>query len=184
MTRTRTPSDAKWLANELAMLAGEIASIDEALSRLRQRRKRLKAIHQALSQVATHFSAPELAQAPGPVRAHSEYGGRGKFRALLAELLQAALPGALNTSTLATAVAERLGVTLSSREELDRFRRNKLGRALRHMEQAALVERLHNPKLAPSLVGVWRWTGGAKPTPTVAELKARAGVADTTRDAD
>lgn len=43
-TRTRTPSEIKWLANELAATKGELERIDDELARLRARRKRLKAV--------------------------------------------------------------------------------------------------------------------------------------------
>jgi hypothetical protein len=168
--RTRTPSETKWLTNELAMLAGEIASIDSALARLRLRRRRLQAARRALSQVATQLSAADLGRETAPVRAHSPYGGRGQLRTLLEDLLRSALPDALDTKTLTAVIAGRIGLAQASRTEMETFRRNQIARALRHLQRDGLVERLHDLKLTPTQVGVWRWTGGAVPLPTLAEL--------------
>lgn len=57
-SRTRTSSEVKWLANELAAVKGELERIDEALSRLLARKERLLAVQRAMSNVADQLPSP------------------------------------------------------------------------------------------------------------------------------
>lgn len=80
-SRTRTSSEVKWLANELAAVKGELERIDEALSRLLARKERLLAVQRAMSDVAGQLTIPELPTVVPAVRAHERYGARGnRFR--------------------------------------------------------------------------------------------------------
>lgn len=171
LRRTRQRPEAKWLANEVAALAGELLAIDEQMCRLAKRRVEVEATHRALSQVAELAGASRLVAQTAPVRAQT---GWGQLRAALTELLRAAAPQAMDTVSLTMAVAQRMNMTMASREEAHRFRKNSISRQLRKMEQDGLVERLHDVKATPSLVGVWRWRGEAA-VPTLEDLAAGAG---------
>ena len=173
MTHSRTctlPAD-KWLVNELAATAGEMVSIDEEVARLTARRARLAATHQALFQVVEIVGASALAGWAQPVRAHGRYGGRGRLRGWLKQVLQNAAPGAVTTTALVVLAQESFGLAFSSAEEQDRFRRDSLTRQLRGFLQQGLVERVHDVAGGVGRVGVWRWK---EVVPSLEELVRRA----------
>lgn len=169
--RTCTPPDVKWLVNELAATAGEMASIDEEMARLTVRRTRAAATHQALSQVVEMVGASALAGSVQPVRAHGKYGGRGRFRGWLKQVLQNAAPGAVTTTAMVGLAQEAFGLAFTSAEEQDRFRRDSLTRQLRWFLKQGLVERVHDVAGGVGRVGVWRWK---KVVPSLEELVQRA----------
>lgn len=162
-------SEAKWLANELAALAGELASIDNQLARLRKRRKRLAHTHKALLQVADQMGAGDLARQVPPVRTQT-FGGRGALRLALLAQLRPIAPKALDTLTLTLRVAEHVGVEFASKDEMRRYSKGSVSRALRKLRAEGLVEALHNPKTAPSMVGVWRLREAGPQTLTLGDL--------------
>lgn len=170
--RTVTRPDIKWLANELAATAGELERIDEELARLTARRRRLEAVHLALSQVGGMVGTPDLARLVPSVRVHGRYGGRGRLRDWLKQLLQDAAPGAVDTTTMVLLAEDAFGLAFASAEERDRFRRDSLTRQLRWFLAQGLVERVHDLQAAACTVGVWRWKTAL---PTIGELAVRAG---------
>jgi hypothetical protein len=170
--RTVTRPDVKWLANELAAGAGEMARIDEEIARLTARRTRLEAAHRALSQVAGLVGTSDLARMVPSVRVHGRYGGRGRLRDWLKQLLQDAAPGAVDTGSMVRLAEEAFGLAFASAEERDRFRRDSLTRQLRWFLTQELVERVHDLQAAACTVGVWRWKTAV---PTIAELALTAG---------
>lgn len=94
--RTVTRPDIKWLANELAATSGELERIDDELTKLTARRRRLEAVHLALSEVGGMVGILDLARMVPSVRVHGRYGGRGRLRARLTK------SGCLRSSTLFT----------------------------------------------------------------------------------
>lgn len=158
----------KWLANELAAVAGELERVDEALRRLQARKERLLGVHAALSDVAGLLTVPELPAVVPAVRAHSRYGKRGALRALLRELLRAAYPGAVDTLALTEAAVRRFGLTFPNAEERSLFRSESVGKALRRLCERGEVERLHDIRVTPNSVGAWRWKVEA---PSLEELR-------------
>lgn len=172
--RTLTRPDIKWLANELAAAAGEMARIDEEVARLATRRTRLEAVHQALSQVAGLVGTPDLGGLVPPVRAHGKYGGRGRLREWLKLLLQGAAPAAVDTTTMVRLAEDAFALTFSSAEERDRFRRDSLTRQLRWFLAQGLVERVHDLQAAACTVGVWRWKTAVPTVEALAEQDFRA----------
>lgn len=172
--RTLTRPDIKWLANELAAAAGEMARIDEEVARLVARRTRLEAMHQALSQVAGLVGTPDLGSLVPSVRAHGKYGGRGRLREWLKLLLQGAAPAAVDTATMVRLAEDAFELTFSSPDERDRFRRDSLTRQLRWFLARGLVERMHDLQAAACTVGVWRWKTGEPTVEALAEQDFQA----------
>ncbi|MFW2357246.1 MAG: hypothetical protein ACN4F8_17100, partial [Hydrogenophaga sp.] len=100
MSRERTPPDLKWLLNERAAVAGELASIEAEVKRLSLRKEHLLRVQTALGDVYPQV-APTLpfVDAP-PVKANTRYGGRGNLINLVRATLRAAHPAcepAMNT---------------------------------------------------------------------------------------
>lgn len=157
--RTRTPPDVKWLANELAATAGELERIDVELARLQERRARLAVTHSAMSQVAGQLAYPQLPDVVPAVKAHRGYGKRGVLRGWLKELLQGALPQAVDTTTMMRMAETAFGLAFSTPRARDCYRKNSLTRQLRVLFEQGLVERLHLPDGGGTggTGGVWRW---------------------------
>lgn len=167
--RTRTPPDVKWLANELAAVAGELETIEAEMTRLAARRAQLQAVQGALTQVAGLVGAPDLGQLVPSVNVHGKYGDRGRLREWLKLLLQEAAPGAVDTPTMVRLAQETFGLSLASSWERDRFRNNSLARQLRWFLEQGLVERVHDVRAAGGTVGVWRWKTGVPTVDALAE---------------
>lgn len=166
--RTRTPSDAKWLANELAATAGELQRVDRELVRLRARRQQLRRKHASLVRVAELAAFPALQELVRPVQAHPAYGHRGLVKDFLRQTLRNAHPHALDSLTLSEAAARQFESAFGSAEERQHFRRKLVLRCLQKLAAAGEVERLHAPK--GSTVGCWRWY---VPGATLDELRTR-----------
>jgi hypothetical protein len=166
--RTRTRSDVKWLANELAATAGELGRIDAEVKRLTRRKKRLLAVHAALSRVAGQVGVPELPALVPAVNAHDKYGGRGNLRNFIRGMLKTAYPQALDTLALTAAVVERFEMTFVDAGARNHFRNSAVNHALRNLLARDEVDRLHDHKGVRNMVGVWRWRVVA---PTMDELR-------------
>lgn len=170
MTRPWTPPVAKWTANELAALKGELDVIDRELNALRRRRAAVCARVDALSTVLG-MVAPEVPLVHVPVvRAHKRFGGRGNLRGWLLATLEAAFPKALDTLALLDAAEKAFGLTFESKDARARFRDNSLAKALRVAAAAGEVERVETSALF-NTPGVWRWR---PPQSALAELRAAA----------
>lgn len=77
MSRPRTPSEVKWVANELAAVSGELQKLDAQLAELSARPAHLQEVHNALADVGRVLGARGLPTVMAPVRVHRGYGGRG-----------------------------------------------------------------------------------------------------------
>lgn len=168
--RTRTRSEVKWLANELAATAGEMERIDVELVRLRARKKQLQRVHRALSAVSAQLAVPDLPGLVPSVRARVRYNGRGNLRGWLRATLLAANPQAVSSAVLTEMAAVEFGLHFASSEQRSQFRRNALTRALRKLLVAGVVERLHDPGGLTGLAGLWRWKTHA---PRLDELRRK-----------
>lgn len=164
--RTRTPSDVKWLANELAAMAGELQRIERELARLRARRVKLQTMRAALSRVAGLLAAPTLVETVPATQAHPRYGRRGRLRDYLRASLRHAYPKALDTLTLAQAAAAHFRDTFASPVEELHFRNETVTHTLRKLVDRDEVERVHGT--LSNKVGIWRWRHH---TPTLDELR-------------
>lgn len=173
--RTRTPSDVKWLANELAATAGELERVEEELARLRARREQLRAVHQALSATAGVLRLPTLAEAVPPVRPHPARGGRGAIVDFVRATLREAYPQAVDTLELTEQVVQHLGLSFATYQARSHFRKTTVTRTLGRLMAYGEVERLHDFSLLPNSPGVWRWKVAAPTLKELAELAAQAG---------
>jgi hypothetical protein len=168
VTRTRTSSEVKWVANELAALAGELERLDEQIALMTEKRLQLLHVRGSLETVGTALGAPALCAAVGTVRAHRAYGGRGYLVDWLKRALQAAGADGTDTISLSRQAEEQLGLSLPTEKDRQRFRDNSLVRALRKLAKKGLVERLPGRHTGPGRGGAWRW----KPAAAGAELLA------------
>lgn len=176
--RTRTPSDVKWLVNELAAVNGELAQIDEEMARLAARRERLQGLHAGLSKTAALVGEHGLlAELPG-VRAHPARGGRGAIVEFFRDTLRAAHPQAVDTHVMTRLALRRFGLEPATPQERDKFRRGTVTHTLRRLYASGEVERLHDLQAAPNGLGVWRWKVDQ---PTLADLAEMAGLAEMPR---
>lgn len=168
--RQRTPSGLKWVANELAAIAGELERVDEQLGRLTARRLQLEAHRASLNQVGAIMGVAELQALVPAVRVHKAYGGRGYLVDWVRGLLQDAAPRAVDMRTLVVLAEEQFKLELPTSEARDQYRKNTLGRAVRKLLALGLVERLHDPDNARG-PGLWRWKAQL---PVMSELRASA----------
>jgi hypothetical protein len=169
MPRSRTPSNIKWLANELAATAGALDRIDAELALLQAQRARLVSVRSALVEVAEMLAVPRLAEAVPPVRAADTFGARGNLRNYIRGALQAAHPAALDTVSLAKSVAAHFGLTFASPRQQQRFRHHSVTRTLHKLLARDEVERVADPMTPnpllprPTAAGIWRWKVHAPP---------------------
>jgi hypothetical protein len=168
-TRTRTPSEIKWLANELAAAKGELERIDEELVRLRARRKRLKAVYASLSAVSALAEAPGLEHAVPAVRAHPARGGRGTIVDFFRMTLRAAYPRPVDTRRMTELAIEHFGLEFATPQQRNRFRKATVSHTLLRLVIAGQAERLHDFKAMPNSPGLWRWKVDQ---PSIVELLA------------
>lgn len=165
--RTRTRPEVKWLANELAVTAGELERIDEELARLRARRRQLQSVHASLARVAGVMAVPELPGLVPVVRAHPARGGRGSIVDFFRATLEATYPSAIDTLTMTDLAARHFGLTFATAQQRNRFRRATVNHTLVRLCNSGEVERMHDPVATPNAPGVWRWK---VETPTLADL--------------
>lgn len=139
---------------------------------LASRRQRLLQVLNALESVSAQVSRPELLALAPVVKAHNErYGGRGRLRTWIRDVLQGISPEPIDTFTLLAMAEAAFQLEFSSDQSRQSYCRNTLGRALRAMLAAKEVERLHDRETA-NKPGVWRWVGAR--IPTLEQLASRA----------
>lgn len=161
--RTRTPSAVKWLANELAAVNGELERIDEELSRLAERRQRLLQVRESLSCVAAQLAVPQLPTVVPALRSQDRFGAKGALRNLMRQVLRAAYPQGVSTSTMADAVIQAFNLNVTGPRERERLIDNTIRSNLTKLHRQGEIEPLHQQGrqfgraglIAQS--GVWRW---------------------------
>lgn len=169
--RSRTPSEVKWLANELAGTKGELERIDEELARLRSRRRHLKKVHASLSAVSALAQASGLDAGVPAVRAHPSRGGRGAIVDFFRETLRAAYPGVLDTRRMTELTIEHFRLQFPLPQQRNRFRKATVSHTLQRLVYAGEIERLHDLKTMPNSPGLWRWK---VEQPSISDLVAAA----------
>lgn len=158
MTRSRTPPEVKWAANELAAVMGELARLDEHLSELALRRQELLKVRDSLELAGRVLCATAVMEHMPEVRPHR--GRRGRLLPFLRSAVEQAAPASLNTSTLARMARDGLGFTLETEKAWAQFRDNNVSRAMRKLVSLGLVERVNDVAAARVSGGEWRWKSG------------------------
>lgn len=175
-TRTKTPSDQKWLLNELAAMAGEMERIDAQVASLQVRRQQLDVSHAALARVARLMALPGVPGALLPVRAQSDFGKRGALRNFIRVKLREAYPRPIDTTTLTVAAMEHFELRFTTEAEYQLFRRRQIARTLGKLVELGEVEGLHDRRRrGVNTVGFWRWKVDE---PSIADLLADPNYAE------
>lgn len=187
--RTRTPPDVKWMLNERAALAGEVAKAEVTQADLRAKQARLT---QQLTKVQFLMERSQCAQsraqasidaldatmalahsrveptAGGVVDAWSgKYGKRGGLGELIAQSLRETAPEPLTTTVLMNLAARHFGITFPLAKDRRSFNKS-VSSSLFWLLKRGLVEPLHDRQEGSH--GVWRWKAQ---TPTLDALRLR-----------
>lgn len=189
--QTHTPPDVKWLLNERAALAGEIARAQAKQASLRHKRQCLeRQLAGVTSELDRSRTAQERSQASllaldatmelahptlnpcagGTVKAWAgKYGKRGGLGAFIERLLSAAAPAPLTTTVLIDLSTKEFGLELATPGER-RSLRKSVSSALASLQKRELVEPLHDRTEGSH--GVWRWR---EKLPTLDALRRQTG---------
>ena len=89
------------------------------------------------------------------------YGKRGGLKEMIDQVLKDFAPVAMTTPELAQAVMAEFQLEFATEKALKMWSHNSLGRSLKILVAAGLVERLHDPKIYwGGKDGMWRWKTG------------------------
>jgi hypothetical protein len=187
--RTRTPPDVKWLLNERAALAGEVAKADSTQLGLLAKQARLTqqleatAVLLARSRVAQDRAQASMAaldvtialahsrvepSAGGVVAAWAgKYGKRGGLGEFIARTLREAAPSPLTTSVLMDLAAREFQLTFALATDRRSFNKS-VNSSLTWLLKRGLAEPLHSREFG--VHGIWRWKEQA---PTLDALRLR-----------
>lgn len=170
--RSPTRSDVKWLVNQAAALAGELCRLDVEAKRLSERRAAIEKERQACVRTLSIVTGPPALAAVLPtVRVHRPYGGRGKLRQFLHDLLRDSAPASFDSNELAFRAIAHFDLAFVSPDEFYRFKNNSIGRGLRQLDRDGYIEPVGARYTGGGGFSRWRW----KPElPTLRELTAAA----------
>lgn len=153
--RTRTPPEIKWLLVERATIAGDIARREIALQRLAREVDRLKSQLAALDTSIQLVNQSLNPEAVGAIQRHTpEYRQRGALKRFVVQLLQSVALKGVTTRNVVDAAIAHFGLEFSTQAQRIAFTDNTVGRQLRRLQQAGLVEALRSPGTQRT---VWRW---------------------------
>ena len=156
--RSPTRSDVKWLVNQAAALAGELSQLDMEASRLAERRSAIEKERQACVRTLSIITGPSALTAVLPtVRVHRPYGGRGKLRQFLHDLLRDSAPASLDSNELAFRAIAHFDLAFVNPAEFYRFKNNSIGRGLRQLEREGYLEYASTRYAGPGGFSQWRW---------------------------
>lgn len=165
MTRQQTPSEIKWLVNELAAARGELVRIDADVVHVEAQLKRLKALQErqqalcaSLEQVLSLSSVVPLRTGAFIVSPHKKYGGRGSLKQWLADALRAQYPKAPTGMELFERAVPHFGLEFTSPAARRAYYNNTFRRQLLVFAQQGLVERVEVREGA--VRSRWRWISG------------------------
>ena len=170
--RSPTRSDVKWLVNQAAALAGELLRLEVEASRLAERRAVVEKERQACVRTLSIITGTAALTAVLPiVRVHRPYGGRGKLRRFLHDLLRDSAPVSFDSNELAFRAIAHFDLAFVSPDEFYRFKNNSIGRGLRQLQREGYLEYASTRYAGPGGFSQWCW----KPElPTLRELTAAA----------
>ena len=180
--RTRTPPDVKWLLNERAALAGEVAKAQGTQTGLRAKQVRLV---QQLAKVQFLMERSQCAQSRAQASidaldatlalAHSRveptaggvveawagrYGKRGGLGEFIAQALREAAPAPLTTTILMNLAARHFGIPFPLAKDRRSFNKS-VNSSLTWLLKRGLAEPLHDRQEGSH--GVWRWKAQTTP---------------------
>lgn len=92
------------------------------------------------------------------VQAHrAAYGKRGSLIEAIERLLKAQAPSYVSTEMLVLLLSVEFNLQFDTRQDLSRWSKNVVGRALRKLVDRGVVEREQDPSVFASKFGRWRW---------------------------
>lgn len=99
-----------------------------------------------------------------PVHAKRRYGGYGKLRQAIIEILGDASPGELSTTLIAIEVQIRFGLEFLNSADRNRWINGSVSPALRALVYDGIAERLHDPRVFSGEAGRWRLRSASGPS--------------------
>jgi hypothetical protein len=172
--RSPTRSDVKWLVNQAAALAGELSRLDVEARLLAERRAAVEKERHACVRTLSIITGPSALTAVLPtVRVHRPYGGRGKLRQFLHDLLRDSAPASLDSNELAFRAIAHFDLTFASPSEFYRFKNNSIGRGLRQLEREGYLEYASRRYAGAGGFSQWRWKQETLTLHMLAAVKAR-----------
>jgi hypothetical protein len=115
-----------------------------------------------------------------PVHANRRYGGYGKLRQAIIEILGDASPGELSTTLIAIELQIRFGIEFMNSAARKRWINGSVSPALRALVYDGIVERLHDPRIFTGEAGRWRLRSAISPSAAhlLKQLEIRGDVID------
>lgn len=185
-TRARTDGDLRRHIRQKANLETLLPDLEANLARYRKMYDRVcrnldsaKSDLESCDRLIRKFDVRLNPEEIEPIRAEKgKYGGHGRLREAINNLLKDCRPDVLDTDQVALMVALELGLEFATLQEQRAWVHNSVARALKNMVDEGLVERMHDPSiLGRQGFGRWRWVLEAdKGLSALAQTAAQAGV--------
>lgn len=154
----KTPSALKWLAETRARLAFELADSERIQATVVTRTAKLSDDLAALDRTLTIYDPAIRPENLEGVQAHrAAYGKRGNLIGAIQTILQAQAPNYVSTEMLVLLLSAEFNLEFDTRQEMVRWQKNVVGRALRKLVDRGDVEREQDPSVFTSEFGRWRW---------------------------
>ena len=164
MPRKKRSSHLRELTETRANAAGEIRHYERILAEVQEllaiARSDLAACDRLIRKYDVRLDPTRIK----PVRARTQYGGSGRLRKAIVQVLREVYPGNLTTSQIAIEIQLQFGIEFATPFERKRWFDNSLTRALRAMLRDGIVERLHNPRVNTGEAGRWRVRSSSGPS--------------------
>lgn len=172
----KTPSALKWLAEKRARLAHDLAQTEritgEMTRKLENLRLDLNALDRALTIYDPAIDPTKIAAINGW---QGNYGKRGSLRASVIKALQSHAPEWVATDNIEALVTLELGLSFELPALRKRWYDGSFRDVLKKLVSGGFVERQHDPTIASSELGRWRWK--QEVAPTLKELRGHATLA-------
>lgn len=185
-TRARAAGDLRRHTRQKATLETLLPELEADLARYRkmygrvcQNLENAKSDLESCDRLIRKFDGRLDPEEIEPIRAHKgKYGGHGRLREALQELLKDCHPEALDTEQLALTIALELDLEFATPKERRAWVHNSIGNSLKKMVAEGLIERMHDPGIQGRQgFGRWRWVPKAVVgLGALAQTAAQAGV--------
>ena len=154
----KTPSALKWLAETRARTAHELADSERIQAVVLARTSKLRDDLAALDRALTIYDPTIRPENIEGVQAHrAAYGKRGNLIGAVESILKTNAPNYVSTETLVMLLSVDFNLQFETRQDLSRWQKNVVGRALRKLVDRGDVEREQDPSVFTAEVGRWRW---------------------------